>query len=76
MLQSQLSRQGILQKNVRVSTFSGQDIVLNTSRYCLSVQPVSVRVEEPVSPVRQSSSSGGVTNNSPFPKMPKASTGK
>ena len=30
---------------------------------------VPARVEEPVSPVRQSSSVGG-TNNQPFPKMP------
>ncbi len=35
---------------------------------CKSVQPVPARVEEPVSPVRQSSS-GGATNNPPFPKM-------
>ena len=36
---------------------------------CKSVRPVSARVEEPVSPERQSSS-GGVTYNPPFPKMP------
>ncbi len=36
---------------------------------CKSVQPVPARVEEPVSPARPSSS-GGVTNNPPFPKMP------
>ena len=36
---------------------------------CKSVQPVPARVEEPVSLIRQSSS-GGVTNNPPFPKMP------
>ncbi len=35
---------------------------------CKSVQPVPARVEEPASPVRQSSS-GGATNNPPFPKM-------
>ncbi len=36
---------------------------------CKLVQPVIARVEEPVSPVRQSSSCG-VTNNPLFPKMP------
>ena len=36
---------------------------------CKSVQPVPARVEEPISPVKQSSS-GGATNNPPFPKMP------
>ena len=35
---------------------------------CKSVQPVPVRVEQPVSPV---SSSGDATSNPPFPKMPK-----
>ncbi len=35
---------------------------------CKSVQPVPVWVEEPVSSVRQSSSSGA-TNNPPFPKF-------
>ena len=34
-----------------------------------SVPPVPARVEELVSPLMQSSS-GGVTNNTPFPKMP------
>ena len=32
-------------------------------------QPVPARVEEPVTPIRQSAS-GGATNNPPFPKMP------
>ncbi len=35
---------------------------------CNWLQPVPARVEEPVSPVRQSFS-GGATNNPPFPKM-------
>ncbi len=42
---------------------------------CKSVQPVPARVEERVSPVRQFSV-GGVTNNSPFPKVALASMGK
>ncbi len=36
---------------------------------CKSVQPVPAWLEEPVSPLRQSSS-GGATNNAPFPKIP------
>ncbi len=36
---------------------------------CKSVQPVPARVEEPGSPVRQSST-GGATNNPPFPNLP------
>ena len=35
---------------------------------CNSVQSVPARIEEPVSPVRQSST-GGATNNPTFPKM-------
>ncbi len=41
----------------------------NHCDYSCILDPVNTRVEEPVSPVRQSSS-GGVTNNPPFPKMP------
>ncbi len=36
---------------------------------CKLVQPVPTWVEKPVSPVKHSSS-GGATNNPPFPKMP------
>ncbi len=42
---------------------------------CNSVQPVPARVEKPVSLARQSSS-GDVTNNPPFPKMPQSQHGK
>ena len=42
---------------------------------CKSVQPVPARVEELVSPIRQSSS-GGATDNPPFPQDALASTGK
>ena len=38
---------------------------------CRSVQPVPARVEEPVSPVRQSSSGGVTKNIHPFPRRPK-----
>ena len=38
---------------------------------CKSVQPVPARVEDPISPVRQSSSGGAANNLYPFPRCPK-----
>ena len=61
-----------MQLRVRISSArSATDfvvfVVLNFS--VRSLRPVPVRVEEPVSTVRHFSS-GGASNNPPFPKMP------
>ena len=59
--------------NALWGSWSGQCLAVGHT--AKSVQPVPARVEEPVSLVMQSSN-GGVTNNPPFPKMPRASRGK